>query len=160
MQSKHGREDRGGITAPISDRASVYPPWLGFFTGLFAGPFAVVFLSALNAWYMGRLNRDLQFLGILLAVSFGLVGWGSHAAMQPPPPWSGGLAADDFRRVATWIFRSAGPVVWLAVWLRYRRNYASARVRNVPYGSPWLPAVACILAGIGLQILTLLAVRP
>jgi hypothetical protein len=123
-----------------------------FFTAFFGGPFAIILFSALNASHMGRLQRDAWRYVLAMILSLVAIGWVISVSQSgSAPPWMVELFDSDTSRAVRWGGRAFGLVVWLALWLPYRRYHKAAEIMGVEMQKPWGPAIGCIVAAIMLQ---------
>lgn len=129
-----------------------------FFTAFFGGPFAIILFSALNAAHMGRLQKDAWRYLLATIVSFAAIMWVVSASLSiSPPAWMLSLFDGETSRAIRWGGRAFGLVVWLALWLPYRRYYKAAEIMGVEPKNPWGPAIACVAAAIAVQFVVVSA---
>jgi hypothetical protein len=124
-----------------------------FFTAFFGDAFAIILLAGLNAHHMGRLKKDSWRYGLALVLSIGAVGWLVTSSMAPSQPaWLTDIFGGDSTRALRWGGRLFGLLVWLALWLPYRRYHKAAEIMGAEPRSPWIPALLCVGGAFVLQI--------
>jgi hypothetical protein len=131
-----------------SDQAAqpVYSPRASFIVAFFGGPVAAVLFSALNSLRLRRLPHDLPVYAAALVVFVAAVGWllgtASGAALLG---WMG--AGEAERRGLRLTQRVFALALWGVFHARHRAFHRNAELMGVEAPSPWLPGIACVLAG-------------
>ena len=124
-----------------------------FFTAFFGGAFAIILFSGLNAHHMGRLQKDAWRYALALVLSIGAVGWLVVTSVtQSQPAWLADVFGGDSSRALRWGGRLFGLLVWLALWLPYRRYHKAAEIMGAEPRSPWIPGLLCVGAAFALQL--------
>jgi hypothetical protein len=113
-----------------------------FMTAFFGGPLAIIGMTALNAWRLGRLMRDALPLAIVLAAYFGLL-W-----VMAQPEWGGVflLAMEKHTGVQTpIIFRFIALILCGLGYLLHRIEQRNADVSGMVRPNGWIAGIAFIL---------------
>lgn len=143
-------------TLSLGDRVRpIYSVRAGFLLAFVGGPVAITIFSALNSNRLGRFARDAVYYGAAILVVIALV----YVHGKFPSLFGGGgggadgsTSADYFR----YVLRFAGLGFFGVFYLMHRKQYRAMAVSGVEHPSPWLPAIACAVAGIGATALIII----
>lgn len=142
-------DNRDDLLTPVLDTEPLpvpaYSTRAQFFTAFFGGPFAIILFSGLNAYHMGRLNKDAWRYALITILSVTVVVLVVSVSVSPAPPaWLTESLGGDGSRVLRWGSRLLGLLVWLALWAPYRRYHKAAEIMGAAPRNPWLPAIVCV----------------
>lgn len=129
----------------------IYSAQAMFFTAFFGGPLAAVFLSALNSRRLARLPRDLPWylLGALLGLG---VMWVAFASPETFQLGAAGESSTDARRGARYVSRALALLLWAGYYWLHRPEYRAMTMMDVKPPSPWVPAIASIIAALAISV--------
>ncbi|KQQ32440.1 hypothetical protein ASF61_15535 [Duganella sp. Leaf126] len=124
-----------------------------FLVAFFGGPAAILLYSGFNSWRLRRLaDLPVYALGAALVVGF-------VYALRFHPALFAGLYA----LLGDATFRAVRTVLSLAIcgtfYALHRKQHRSGAFFHDKAPSPWIPAIACIVAGYGIMIGLVTAVR-
>jgi hypothetical protein len=140
------RQSIGKVDNP---QRPIYSATAGYLTAFFGGPFAAVGMAGLNAWRLGRLRTDALALAGCAALAVGLITFLLRPDLFGPADF--GFSTRDVRIGA----RVLALLLFGAFWLLHRRYYRAMQLLGLEPPSPWLPAIACIVANVLLMMLLL-----
>lgn len=128
--------------APYSDSMQFISAFLGGF-------FAAAIVTALNAWRLQRLGRDLPVIAICcivyLAILMGLF-WSEQGAAILTE--LNAFAGDRSLRT---LIQLLGLAMFGIGYAMHRKEQRGANLTDLPRPNPWIAGIACIVVGIPLN---------
>jgi hypothetical protein len=137
--------------------AAPYSVQTGMWIAFFGGPMAAVAMIAINAWRVGRVRRDMVWVGLLAAA---YVAWTFYIEATP--------SGAELRATLVGWLGSRGPaycdrflalLVFLLGMLLHRSEQRSTDLFGLKRPNGWLMGVLLIVAGSGAGVLLFVGVR-
>jgi hypothetical protein len=137
------------LSGSNTQQVSLYSTQSSFLVAFLGGPAAIVLYSALNSW---RLRRAVDALAYLATLAVVLLLMMDHERGGPVF-----TAFTDYfgKGSERYLWRLLALAAFGVYYLMHRKQHRSAQLFGTKPPSPWIPAIACLVAGYGLTVVLL-----
>ena len=133
------------LSSKTAPSTALYSVQSSFMVAFFGGGFAIILYSALNSW---KLRRPLDGLAYAVAAALIFALHYAVAFMWPPLMALFNTLGDSSPRYA---MRALSLLLFGAFFLLHRKQHRAGALFGVAPLSPWIPAIACMVAGYGIN---------
>lgn len=133
------------LSSKTAPSTALYSVQSAFLVAFFGGAFAIILYSALNSWKLRRPLDPFAYAiaaALVLALNYAIVvGWAPLAT----------LFATLGEGLPRYLMRTVSLLLFGAFYLLHRKQHRSSSLFAVAPLSPWIPAIACMVAGYGIN---------
>ena len=133
------------LSSKTAPSTALYSVQSSFLVAFFGGAFAIILYSALNSW---KLRRPLDGMAYIAAAA--LIVALNYAVVSAWPPLMT-LFATLGEGSPRYVVRAVTLLLFGVFYLLHRKQHRSATLFAVEPLSPWIPAIACMVIGYGIN---------